>query len=379
MTTIGVLKERKIGERRVALTPYAVQELVRNGHKVEIEIGAGVGSGFPDDVYRSFGATFFSHPEDVVEASDIIVKVKEPQPEEYELLPLMTGKTLFAYLHLAGVDKCLTEMLCEQCVTAIPYEAVWYEDGLGRHYPLLEPMSRIAGREAVRTAWPYVSRRASGGVIHTMVIGAGIAGLAAVEEILTHDNVHVAILERNTARRESLRARFVGEQRVSLHSATPVNLSVFAEISHLVISAVMAPGSARAPIVITRNLFDQMQGGTYVADIAIDQGGSTAWSKPTKPGSARVRKNSKGRSITLSCVPNIPGSTVPHEATQALSAATLPYLLTLAEFSSQQMFCHDLRIDRAIATMYGRVMHPAVAEAHHLEHLLAKPLGGDAS
>lgn len=378
MTTIGVLKERKTGERRVALTPEAVREFVSCGKRVEVEIDAGVGSGFSNDDYRAAGATTLAHPEDVVEASDIIVKVKELQPKEYELIPLMLGKTLFAYLHLAGVEKRLTELLCEQCVTAIPFEAVWYEDKRGRHYPLLEPMSRIAGREAVRSAWSHVSHAASG-LVQTMVVGAGVAGMAAVEEILQYGHVHVAVLERDPQRRESVERRYWSNSRVSVHSATPANFAVFTESAHLVVSAVMAPGSAKAPIVISRDLFDRMRNGAYIADIAIDQGGSTAWSKPTKPGGVRVKKNAKGNTITLSCVPNIPGSTVPGEATNALSAAIVPYLMTLAENAPQHLSLVDPRIDRAIATIYGRVMHPAIAEAHHLEHLLAKPLVGDAS
>lgn len=380
MTTIGVLKERKIGERRVAMTPIATEAIVAAGHSVVIETGAGLGSGFSDAMYAAAGAAILLYPEAVASACDILVKVKEPQPEEYELLMLLSGKVLFTYLHLAGVDKSLTEQLCLCNVTAIPYEAVWEEVGGRRHYPLLEPMSSIAGREAVKTWRAKMGKKfPKRGYWLATVIGAGTVGMAAVEEILQADHAKVAILEQNTARRRELERKFDRDERVSVHSASPANVTVFAGTSDLIVSAVMVPGSAKAPTVITHDQIMMMQGEVYIADVAIDQGGSTAVSKPTKPGQVRTMKTKSGGTVSLSCVQNIPGTTVPEEATRLLVAQTIKYILELAERSPYSCSGLDERLTRAIATMYGRIMHPAVAEAHGLEYLLAKLPSGDAS
>ena len=337
---IGVAKEIKTDEYRVALTPAGALELTRRGHDVLIESGAGVGSAFADSAYERVGARIVST--DDVWNADLLLKVKEPVPSEYPRL--REGLVLFTYLHIAA-DESLTHALVESGVTAVAYETVETDD---RRLPLLAPMSEIAGRLAAQAGAYFLEKPLGGrglllggvpGVApgRVLVIGGGIVGYNAAV-IAIGLGANVTILERSIDRMRQLDEILSG--RVSLVMSSSLQIAESIKDSDVVIGAVLIPG-ARAPKLITREMLGDMKEGSVFCDVAIDQGGCAETSRPTTHSEPVYEVEG----VTHYCVANMPGA-VPITATKALTNATLPYVESIAD--------HGLR--------------EAVADAHNLDY-----------
>ncbi len=356
---IGVPREIMDGERRVALTPAGAETLVRAGHRVIVEVGAGLGSGFADDEYRRAGAAVLAHRDELYAQADLVVKVKQPLPEEYHLL--RAGLIVFAYLHLAA-DPELAHQLCAADCAALAYETVQLADGT---LPLLEPMSEIAGKVAVQVAAHLLEARQGGigkllggatGVApcRVVVIGGGTAGAAAARVALGM-GAQVTVLDV-TARRLHYLGDVLRGNLITLTS-NPASLASAVTDADVVIGSVLVPG-ARAPRLVDRELVRRMTPGGVVIDIAIDQGGCIETS--------RVTSQSEPVHITEGAihygVPNMP-SVVARTATQALSNATLPYIAKLAELGLARSLSDDEPLRKGLNVFHGTVTHEAVAAA----------------
>lgn len=370
---IGVPKELKAQEGRVGITPNGVCALRKFGIDVAVQEGAGLGSGFPDGEYISSGAMVYSKAEDLYHDADIIVKVKEPTPDEYRLLPLLRGKTLFTYLHLAGVDPALTKLLLEHKVNAIAYENVTKQVDGRTTFPLLVPMSQIAGTQAMRGAL-LRHKEDDRRQLRTVILGGGNVGEAALVEALAHNVAAIAVFELSEERRVALEWAYHTEYTASFlpFSALETWGRVELDKADIVICAVLTPGGAAAPIVLTQKQFRRMKRGCYIADVAIDQGGSTAWSKVTKPGETFTRGKNE---LVFSCVPNIPGSTVPGEATDALTKATIAHVCVLGlhvmEYNQRSGLYWALKgypgLRAGLQTFSGSLVNSSVCAKHQLE------------
>jgi alanine dehydrogenase len=353
---IGVPREIKPSERRVSLTPAGVRELVSEGHSVRVESGAGVGSGFSDDAYVAAGAVV-GDAASVWQSSDLVVKVKEPLPEEFGFL--RADLILFTYLHLAANDD-LTEELVRSGSCAIAYETV--EDGSGR-LPLLAPMSEIAGRLAAQAvAYFLQSPQGGNGVLvggapgvapsRIVVLGGGTAGTHAAR-VAVGLGSEVTILERSLRRIRELEDRFDGRARVLMSDSLTVEAeSIEADA---VIGAVLVPG-ARAPRLITESIVTRMRKGSLFVDVAIDQGGCAETSRPTTHEAPTYRVHD----VVHYCVTNMPGA-VPSTATRALTNATLPYVSALASLGVEAAIADDPGLAAGVNVRAGRVMSTPVA------------------
>jgi alanine dehydrogenase len=324
---IGVPKEIKVHEYRVGLVPGSVLELTRAGHEVLLEQGAGAGIGCGDDEYRAAGAQILPTAAAVFAAADCVVKVKEPQLAECAML--RPGQILFTYLHLAA-DRPQAEALMKSGAHAIAYETVTARDG---SLPLLTPMSEVAGRMSAQVGATLLQKAAGGsGVLmggvpgtspaRVLVIGGGVAGAAAAE-IALGMRAAVSIVDKSLPRLRELDARFGGHVRTLASTADVIEREVAA--ADLVVGAVLIPGAA-APKLVSERAIAAMRPGSVVVDIAIDQGGCFATSKPT----THAEPTYVMHGVTHYCVTNMPGA-VPRTSTFALNAATLPYLKLLAE------------------------------------------------
>lgn len=339
--TIGIPRERKFKEGRVGMTPAGVKEVICCGDHVRvlIEKDAGTLAGFSDADYVGAGASTTEDTNNLYQTADLIVKVKEPTPEEYAFLAHLRNKTLFTYLHLAGVDAELTRTLLRNEVTAIAYENVENEDGGRRIFPLLVPMSRIAGTQSMRNAlqrFAGVKKKA-----HVVIIGGGVVGESALIEALEKKVASITIFELNDARIVDLKQRYTNTKaRKAKVRVLPMQSmregQGFCMLTHadIIVSGVMNPGGSEAPKVLTERDFAVMKRGALVVDVAIDQGGSTEWSRPTHQGETYEQGG-----LVFSCTANIPGS-VPHEATLALTAATLPYVMLFAKYAKHYPHAH---------------------------------------
>ena len=367
---IGVPREVKPREGRVGITPLGARVLCALGAEVGIEQDAGLLSGFSDWDYLSAGASIHLSAEKLYKEADVIVKVKEPTPEEYPMLELLRGKTIFAYLHLAGVDPELTKLLLRHNVTAIAYENVARTVVNQMTFPLLAPMSKIAGVQAMRGALKRHPKERHCD-LRVLILGGGNVGEAALEEALANGVASVSLFELRDERRTELRAKYLNRQGVSFFSFSALD-TTGTELSDvdIVISGVMTPGGAAAPKVLTQRHFRRMKPGAYIADVAIDQGGSTAWSKPTKPGET-FTKGKKG--LVFSCVPNIPGSTVPKEATLALTEATFPYVKEVAQNGAYFAMKGNLELRAGLQTFAGFVTNPNVLKHCGMNRLYYRP------
>ncbi|MEO8353646.1 MAG: alanine dehydrogenase [Chthoniobacteraceae bacterium] len=358
---IACPKEIKEQESRVALLPSAAYQLVQRGHSVLIEVGAGAGSGYTDAEYEEAGAELEREHAAVFAQADLVVKVKEPLPEEYPLL--RRGQILFTYLHLAA-SRPLTEALMASGCAAIAYETV----EVRRRLPLLEPMSEIAGRMSVLMGGYFLQKHAGGkgvllggvpGVLpgKVMVLGGGTAGVNAAR-MATGLGADVTVLEVDMER-----MRFLD---ITLHTAHTL-YSSHAHILEmlpgidLLIGAVLVPG-AKAPKLITREMLKLMRAGSVFVDIAIDQGGCGETSRPTTHDEPTYVEEE----ITHYCVANMPGAYA-RTATQALTNVTFPYLETLAELGLPEALKRDPNLASGVNILEGRVACRAVAEAHQLE------------
>jgi alanine dehydrogenase len=362
---VGIPKEIKEQEFRVALPPSGVYQLVRGGHTVLVERGAGVGAGFHDAEYEQAGATVVDSHGDVFVQSELVVQVKEPQPEEYALL--RPDQILFTYLHLAA-GRPLTEALLKSGITAIAYETI----EVNRRLPLLEPMSEIAGRMSVLVGGYYLAKhnRGSGvllggvpGVLpgRVVVLGGGTSGVNAAR-MATGVGADVTILEVDLER-----MRFLD---ITLHTAHTLysNETHLAELLpdvDLLIGAVLVPG-ARAPRLITREMLRRMRPGSVFVDIAIDQGGCAETSRPT----THLDPVYVEEGVTHYCVANMPGAYA-RTATQALTNVTHRYIEALADYGLAEACRRMPALVSGINIQQGQVTHQAVAAAHGMN--CAKP------
>jgi alanine dehydrogenase len=358
---IGIPKEIKAEETRVAITPSGVAALVAHGHEVVIEHSAGHGSSIPDELYRAAGAQIVPTAQAVWERAEMILKVKEPLAAEYPFL--RPGLIVFTYLHLAAEER-LTRMLLEKQVIALGYETIQLDDG---SLPLLAPMSEVAGRLAIQVgAWCLQAQNGGRGVLlsgasgvkpgYIVILGAGIAGASACQ-VAVGVGARVSILDVNPARLRYVHDMLGGHVTTVMSNRANIEEEVTA--ADLVISSVLVPG-ARTPKLLTRALFRGMKPGAAFVDISIDQGGSAETSRPTAHHDPIYREEN----VVHYCVTNMP-AIVPHTSTYALTNVTLSYALELADKGMDALRTnHALR--RGLNTYKGRVMHDGVASAFGL-------------
>jgi alanine dehydrogenase len=358
---IGVAKEIKSDEYRVALTPAGALELINNGHEVAVETGAGLGSSFSDESYERVGVQITS-VDDVWARSDLVLKVKEPIAAEYARL--REGQILFTYLHIAA-DEPLTRALVDSGITAVAYETVEQRGGL----PLLAPMSEVAGRLAPQAGAYFLEKPLGGrglllggvpGVApgRVLVIGGGIVGYNAAI-IAIGLGAQVTVLDRSIDRMRYLDEILSG--RVSLVMSSTLQIEASIAEADVVIGAVLVPG-ARAPKLVTREMLGLMKKGAVIVDVAIDQGGCVETAKPTTHSNPVYEVDG----ITHYCVANMPGG-VPITSTKALTNATLPYVESIAERGLVRAVSRDPALARGVNVLDGRITYEAVAEAHGLE------------
>ncbi|MDN5789941.1 MAG: alanine dehydrogenase [Micrococcales bacterium] len=362
---IGIPREIKADEDRVAITPSGVHELVRAGHEVRVERGAGAGSSITDDAYQSAGATLLEAADDVWAGAELVLKVKEPVAGEYHRL--REGLTLFTYLHLAA-DQALTEELVKRKVTAIAYETVELPD---RSLPLLAPMSEVAGRLAPQVGAQALLSAAGGrGVLlggvsgvyaaKVVVIGAGVAGMNAAA-IALGMQAEVLLLDRDVTKLRH--ADFVYQGHCQTVASNALEIEQAISDADLVIGAVLVTG-AKAPKLVTNDQVARMRPGSVFVDIAIDQGGCFEDSRPTTHSDPTYRVHD---SIFYS-VANMPGA-VPHTSTYALTNVTLPYAVELARVGWRDALAADRALARGLNTHDGAVIYEPVAQAHSMPHV----------
>ena len=359
---VGVVKEIKSDEYRVALTPAGARELVERGHDVLVERSAGDGSSFPDDAYEAVGATLGSADE-VWGDAELLLKVKEPLPSEYPLL--RDGLVLFTYLHLAASEE-LTRALAESGAACVAYETV---ETNNHALPLLAPMSEIAGRLSAQAGAYFLEKPLGGrglllggvpGVApgRVLVIGGGIVGYNAAV-IALGLGANVTILERSIDRMRHLDEILSG--RVSLVMSSTLQVEESIVEADVVIGAVLIPG-AIAPKLISREMVAAMKDGAVLCDVAIDQGGCAETSKPTTHSDPVYVVDG----VTHYCVANMPGA-VPVTSTKALTNVTLPFAEEIAGYGLAQAVARDPALARGVNVLDGKITYEAVAEAHNLD------------
>ena len=354
---IGVPSEIKIHEYRVGLMPASVRELTLAGHEVTVQSGAGLGVGSSDEDYRAAGAKIAPDAATVFNGSDMIVKVKEPQLAECAML--RAGQLLFTYLHLAA-DRAQADGLMKSGAVAIAYETVTAADG---SLPLLVPMSEVAGRMSIQVGAYYLQKAQGGrGVLlggvagippgKVVVIGGGVAGTNAVE--MAHGlRADVIVIDRSLPRLRALDVQFHGAVQTIFSTAHAIERAV--KDADLVIGAVLVPGAA-APKLVTEAMIKGMRPGSVVVDIAIDQGGCFATSRPTTHADPVYTVHG----VTHYCVTNMPGA-VARSSAQALNNATLPYVKALADKGWKDALAADTGLRNGLNVIDGRVVHAAVA------------------
>ncbi|MDP5291428.1 alanine dehydrogenase [Oceanimonas sp. CHS3-5] len=361
---IAVPKEIKNNEYRVGMTPAGVRELIRAGHRVRVQTGAGEGVGFCDDQYAAAGAELVADVAALFAGAELIVKVKEPQPEEYRRLK--PGQVLFTYLHLAP-DEAQTKGLLASGCTAIAYETVTDAHG---GLPLLAPMSEVAGRMAVQ-AGAHCLEKAQGGrgvllggvpgvaPARVLVLGGGVVGINAARMAMGL-GADVTIFDKSLPRLTQLDAIYGPGIKTQYSTADAIE----AELPHadLVIGAVLIPG-ASAPKLVTREMLKKLPQGAVLVDVAIDQGGCFETSKPT----THQQPTFEVDGVVHYCVANMPGG-VARTSTLALTNATLPFVQALANKGWRGALNDDAHLARGLNVHNGKVVYQAVAEAHGLEH-----------
>jgi len=360
---IGVVREIKTDEHRVALTPAGARELVRRGHEVVVEEEAGLGSAFADDAYVAAGARIASVDDAWAEA-ELLLKVKEPIASEFARL--RDDLVLFTYLHLAA-DEPLTRALVDSGVTAVAYETVETEE---RQLPLLAPMSEVAGRLATQMgAWALEKPQGGRGILlggvpgvppaKVLVIGGGIVGYNAAL-IAVGMQADVWVLDKSVERMRDLEMML--DSRITLAMSTELQIQESVRDADLVIGAVLIPG-ARAPKLITRGMLPTMKPGSVLVDVAIDQGGCAETSRPTTHSDPTYVVDG----VVHYCVANMPGA-VPISSTKALTNVTLPYVEAIAKHGLAAAVARDPALARGVNVLGGKVTYEAVAEAHGMEY-----------
>jgi alanine dehydrogenase len=362
---VGIPREIKNHEYRVAITPAGVLELVRNGHEVFIEHDAGVGSSITNEEYVAAGATILPTADDVWATGEMIMKVKEPIADEYHRM--RDGQLLFTYLHLAAEQKC-TDALLKAGVTGVAYETVELAD---RSLPLLAPMSEVAGRLAPQVG-AYSLMRANGGrgvllggvpgvaPAKVAVLGGGVSGLHAAQ-IAVGMGADVTILDLNIARLRQIDMVYQGRIKTQMSNAYAIEKACLE--ADLVIGAVLIPG-AKAPKLVTNELVSRMKPGSVLVDIAIDQGGCFEDSRPTTHADPTYPVHNS----VFYCVANMPGA-VPNTSTYALTNVTLPYAVALANKGWKKALQDDKALALGLNTHAGKVTYKAVADAFGYELL----------
>jgi len=355
---VGTIKETKNEEFRVGLTPTGVRALAEAGHEVLVERGAGAGSGFPDTLYEASGARLLPTAAEVAGAVDLLVKVKEPLEAEYPLL--RPGLILFTYLHLAPVPG-LVQALLDSRTNAIAYETVRRPDG---SLPLLIPMSQVAGRMSAEIAAQYLKKpgpgrgKLLGGIAgvspaRALVVGSGNVGTAATR-VLVALGARVTVTSKDLQRLSALESQL--RERIATRVTSPGMLAEELEGADILIGGVLVPGGV-APKLVTREMVRSMGPGAVLVDVCIDQGGISVTSRPTSHDAPIYVEEG----VIHYCVPNMPGA-VPRTSTEALTGATLPYILKLAA-EGLDTLREDAALAAGASTINGRLVAEAVAQA----------------
>jgi alanine dehydrogenase len=356
---VGIPREVKDHEYRVAITPAGVHELSRAGHQVYLEKDAGAGSSIPDDSFVAAGAEILADPDDVWDV-DLVLKVKEPVAEEYPRM--RSGRTLFTYLHLAASREC-TEALIDSGIDAVAYETVQLPNG---SLPLLAPMSEVAGRMAAQVG-AHTLERAQGGrgvlmggvsgvyAAKVVVIGAGVSGMNAAA-IALGMQAEVLVLDRDIDKLRAADSIYQGHLQTIASNAYEIERACLD--ADLVIGAVLVAG-AKAPKLVSDDLVSRMQPGSVLVDIAVDQGGCFESSRPTTHSDPTFRVANS----VFYCVANMPGA-VPHTSTYALTNVTIPYAVELANKGLRDAVTDNPALRPGVNVVGGRVTNVPVAEAH---------------
>lgn len=361
---IGVPKEIKTHENRVSLLPGGVLQFIRNGHKVVVEKGAGLGSGFTDKQYADSGATIFESAGEVWEKAGMIMKVKEPIASEYSRIT--EGQILFTYLHFAA-SRELTEAVADSGCVAIAYETVEKKD---RSLPLLIPMSEVAGRMSAQEGAKYLEKSYGGrGVLlggipgvppaKVIILGGGIVGVNAAK-IASGFGANVTILDINIPRLRYLDD--VMPKNVNTQFSNEANIRALLPQTDLVIGGILKPG-AKAPHLVTSDMLKLMRLGTVVVDVAIDQGGCFESSKPTTHDNPIYIVDD----IVHYCVANMPGA-VPYTSTLGLTNVTLPYAVQIANKGWEKALTDDTELRKGLNIVDGKIVYKDVAEAFDMDY-----------
>jgi len=361
---IGVLKEIKPGEARVAMVPPGVSAFVAHGHTVLVEKGAGVGSGVPDEAYSAAGAEIVAKAAPIWKRADMIVKVKEPIEEEYKYL--RPGQIIYTYLHLAS-NEGLTKALLKAKVAGVAYETIQLTDG---SLPLLTPMSEVAGRLSVQVGAHCLEAHSGGSGIllggvsgvkpaKVVILGAGVSGSNACH-IAVGMGAHVTVIDINPARLRYVHDIMQG--RVSTLMSNRANIAEEVSQADLLIGSVLVPG-AKAPRLVSKDMVKQMKPNSALVDIAIDQGGCIETSRPTTHANPTYRVSD----VVHYCVANMPGA-VPRTSTYALTNVTMGYGLQLADKGLEKAIEQDAALKRGLNVLNGKITYKAVAEAFDMDY-----------
>ena len=365
---VGVPKEVKTHEYRVGLVPSSVRELAHHGHKIIVETGAGAGIGFSDEDFERAGASIRSSADEIFAEAEMVVKVKEPQPEEYARL--RSGQVLFTYLHLAP-DEAQTKGLIDSGSIAIAYETVTNNRG---GLPLLSPMSEVAGRMSVQVGAHCLEKEQGGSgmllggvpgvaAARVVIIGGGVSGTNAARMAMGME-AHVTVIDRSLPRLYELDLQFGPMLNTIYSTVDAIEQHVMG--ADLVIGAVLVPGAA-APKLVTRDMVRQMRPGSVLVDIAIDQGGCFETSRPTNHADPTYVEEG----AVHYCVTNMPGA-VARTSTFALNNATLPFVLALANEGYRHALAADPHLKEGLNVADGKVTCKPVAEAHGLPYTPAE-------
>ena len=356
---IGVPKEIKIGEKRVSMTPSLCRRATALGAKVLMEKNAGITAGFADAEYKAAGATFASSAEKVWKSADMILKVKEPLEAEYDLM--QDGQTIFTYLHLAA-GPALARQLCRKNILGIAYETV---EGIDGSFPLLKPMSQIAGRLSIQLGAYFLQSQYGGsGVLlggipgtmpgHVVVVGAGNSGAHAVQ-MAAGMGARVTVLDLDTRKLEMLDTEYRG--RIVTLVSNPANIEAAVSDCDLLIGAVLIP-AARAPIVVSEKMVKQMRPGSVIVDIAIDQGGCIETIRPT----SHEKPVYQLHGVNHYAVPNMP-ALVGRTSTMGLTQATEPYVAMIVQKGVERALAEHRGLSKGVNTRGGRIVYEEVAKA----------------